>query len=357
MESDSPLNERLCMPAKWTHPLPFMMTSEDKFGTEEELEPELVDLMSISEITYKGTYRHYFPSKYKPSDPAGHKLLADDLRSAGAKMGVQFTRHGGGPKKGVYPMVCHCGVYRRANAAAKGGTKTEDVAGFTYKSDIKVQSLVNHSATGEPLLKKCRTSRPKKGSETCKARLTFYPDQKHDRFSIKAYNGQRFHNDHHQLKSTEIPIVIEDLRVETVKLGQSMPSTDINLSSVRNLNQYGVALNGDPSPVIGKSHHQHPESPVIQSLDVLPPPDFPSQEDLIDDHHHHQDGEASEPMPNDSAQKNTFSQDDSRDQEFKEHLADISRLSEGHEYAEEFVSWAMVLFKGVLTLVLPAESE
>jgi hypothetical protein len=37
------------MPAKWTHPLPFMMVSEDKFGTEEELEPELVDLMSISD--------------------------------------------------------------------------------------------------------------------------------------------------------------------------------------------------------------------------------------------------------------------------------------------------------------------
>lgn len=51
--------ERLCMPAKWTHPLPlFMIILEDKLGTEEELEPELVDLMSISEITYKGPYRY-----------------------------------------------------------------------------------------------------------------------------------------------------------------------------------------------------------------------------------------------------------------------------------------------------------
>jgi hypothetical protein len=46
MESGQPLVERLDMPAKWTHPLLFMMVSEDKFGTEEELEPELVDLIS-----------------------------------------------------------------------------------------------------------------------------------------------------------------------------------------------------------------------------------------------------------------------------------------------------------------------
>jgi hypothetical protein len=61
--SDDTLIEQLCMPADWTHPLDFMMVSEDKLGNDEV--PELLDLMSISETSYKGPYKHYFPSKYK----------------------------------------------------------------------------------------------------------------------------------------------------------------------------------------------------------------------------------------------------------------------------------------------------
>lgn len=118
-----------------------------------------------------------------------------------------------------------------------------------------MQSIVNQrkncctpSATGEILLKKCRTNRPKKRfGLTCKAKLTFYADQKHDRFSIKAYIGQRYYNDHRQLK---IHMGIKDLRVGAVNLGQSMQSAELNHSSMRNRihQQYGVALNGDPSP-------------------------------------------------------------------------------------------------------------
>jgi hypothetical protein len=434
MESDRPLVERLPMPAKanWTHPLPFMMVSEDKFGTEEKLEPELVDLMSILDTSYKGTYRYYFPSKYKPSDPVGHQLLANDLRSVGLSHGVKFARQGGGPKTGIYPMVCQCGLFYRSNRNAP-------------------------NFTGGALPKKSK--RPKKGlGSTCKARLTFHADQKHDRFSIHAYNGQRYHNDHHQLKSTEIPIGTKDLRVETVKLGQPMHSSELNRSSIRNLahKQSSVGLNGDPSPAIGKSENKHPwplitpkspviqlphvpppptyngqryhndhhqfkgakipiankdlrgerekktvrlgqsmhateinlyvmrnrfhqqhgialrddlsptiekseyqhpwmpvtpESPATQPPDVLPPPGFSFRDDCSDDQH--QDGEASEPVPNDSTQKITFSQDDSRVKEsamcvdFKHHPADMSRLNEGHGF-EEVVSCLMLLGREVV---------
>jgi hypothetical protein len=65
------------------------MISEDKFGTENDLEPELVDLTSIT--SYKGPYRHYIPSKYKPNDPAGHQLLTHDLRAVGPNQSRTFT--------------------------------------------------------------------------------------------------------------------------------------------------------------------------------------------------------------------------------------------------------------------------
>jgi hypothetical protein len=159
-----------------------------------------------------------------------------------------------------------------------------------------------------------------------------------------AYNGQRYQKDHPQLKSTEMPIGIKNLRVETVKLGHSMQSTEINLSSMRNrfCQQYGVALKGDPSPIITKSELQHPwpivtpESLAIQSLDVLPPP-VPSQDDCFDDQH--QDGEVSEPLPNDSTQKITFSKDDSRVKE---------RATYGQGF-EEFASCLMLLGREVMS--------
>jgi hypothetical protein len=145
-----------------------MMIPAEEIAMEKEPEPKLVDLMSISDTKYLGPYRYFFPRKYKPSDVAGHKLLTNDLRAVGLSHGVTLVRAGGGPGKGVYPMVCKCATFYRRNAAAKSGTKTEDVAGYMYKSDIKMQSLVNdrrncrvRCATGEPLAKKCRTSRPK----------------------------------------------------------------------------------------------------------------------------------------------------------------------------------------------------
>jgi hypothetical protein len=255
MDGDDALIEHLCMPAEWTHSMPFMMIPEDEIGMDKEPEPELLDLMSISEITYQGPYRYYFPRKYKPSDPRGHLLLTDDLRGAGLSQGVKFARQGGGPSTGVYPMLCKCAMYYRPNAALKGVTKTEVVAGFTYKTGVKGQSLVNQRkncrvrrASGEPQLKKCRTNRPQKGfGLTCKAKLTFYADRKHDRFCIKAYNGNRYHSNHHQLKASEIPTGIKDLSDETVKLVQSMHSAELNRSSIRNLvhQQSGVALKGD----------------------------------------------------------------------------------------------------------------
>jgi hypothetical protein len=156
--------------------------------------------------------------------------LADDLRSVGLSHGVKFARSGRvlhrGPKVGIFPMCCQCGVFYRTNPAAKSCTKTENVAGFTYKANIKVQSLVNQrkncrapSATGEALPKKCRTNRPQKGtSVTCKARLTFYVDPDHDRFMIKAFNGQRLHSNHHQVKAEEITTGTKDLSDETRRL-------------------------------------------------------------------------------------------------------------------------------------------
>jgi hypothetical protein len=253
---DDALIDHLCMPTEWTHPLPFMMIREEEIRKDNEPEPELLDIMSISDITYKGTYRYYFPRKYKPSDPCGHQLLTNDLRGVGLSQGVKFARTGGGPSMGVYPLLCKCATYYRPNApAAVGVTSTEDVAGFSYKTGIKGQSLVNqrkncrpHSATKNPMPKKCRTNRPQKGfGSTCKARLTFYADHEHDRFSIKAYNGNRYHSDHHQVKSSEIPIGVKDLGVKTVQLVQAMHEAELNRSSVRNLvyQQSGVALNGD----------------------------------------------------------------------------------------------------------------
>ena len=112
-------------------------------------------------------------------------------------------------------MVCKCATYYRPSAgAATDVATTEDVAGFTYKTGIKGQSLVNQrkncrarSATKNPMPKKCRTNRPQKGfGSTCRARLTFYADNEHDRFSIHAYNGNRHHSNHHQVKASEIPI-------------------------------------------------------------------------------------------------------------------------------------------------------
>jgi hypothetical protein len=178
--------------------------------------------------------------------------LTNDVRAAGLSVGVKFARSGGGPSVGIYPLVCKCATYYRPNAAA---TATEDVAGFTYKAGIKGQNLVNQrkkcrsrSATKNPLPKKCRTSRPQKGSaSTCKARLTFYADPEHDRFSIKAYNGNRYHSNHHQVKASEIPIGVKDLGAKTVKLVQAMHEAELDRSSVRNMvyQQSGVALNGD----------------------------------------------------------------------------------------------------------------
>jgi hypothetical protein len=130
MESDDALIEHLCMPAEWTQSIPFMMVPEEEMGKDKEPEPELLDIMSISDITYKGTYRYYFPRKYKPSDAAGHQLLTDDLRAVGLSHGVKLARSGGGPGKGVYPMLCKCATYYRPNAAAAMGViTTEDVAG------------------------------------------------------------------------------------------------------------------------------------------------------------------------------------------------------------------------------------
>jgi hypothetical protein len=88
-----------------------------------------------------GPYRYYFPCKYKPSDAAGHQLLTDNLRAVGLSHGVKLSRTGGGPGKGVYPMLCKYAVFYRSNAAAKGGTKTDDVVGYTYKADIRCRAL------------------------------------------------------------------------------------------------------------------------------------------------------------------------------------------------------------------------
>jgi hypothetical protein len=260
MMSDNVLIDHLCAPTPWTHPLSFMMISEDEIAMEKEPEPKPLDLMSISEITYKGPYRYYFPRKYKPSDAAGHQMLTDDLRLVGLFHGVKLARTGGGRGRGVYPMLCKCAVFYRPYAAAKGATKTDDFAGFTYKADIKVQSLVNdrkncraRRANGEPLAKKCRTGRPKKGSGvTCKAKLTFFADPKHDRFCIKAYNGNRFHSNHHQVKASDISVGLNDLSDETVQLVQSMHKAQLNRSSVRNLvfQKSGVVLTGDQIALI-----------------------------------------------------------------------------------------------------------
>jgi hypothetical protein len=154
---------------------------------------------------------------------------------------------------GIYPMICHYG-------------------GLFHRSDRNA-----------PALQKWHC--PRSAQPSAQRKAWSKPARQHDRFSIHAYNGQRYHNDHHQLKATEIPIGIKDLRVETVKLGQSMHSADINLSSMRNRfhQQHGVALNNDLSPAIGKSEHQHPwmpvtpESPVIQLPDVPPLPTYNGQ--------------------------------------------------------------------------------
>ena len=138
-----------------------------------------------------------------------------------------------------------------------------------------------------------------------------------------------------------------------------MHSAEINLFSMRNRihQQLGVALIGDPSPAIGKLEHQHPwmpvtpESPVIQSSDVLSPPEFPSRDDCSDDQH--QDGEMFEPVPNDSTREVPFSRDDSRVKEraayinFKHQLTGMSRLSEGHGF-QEVASCLMLLGRDVL---------
>jgi hypothetical protein len=127
MESDDALIEQLCMPAEWTRPIPFMMVPEEEIGKDNEPEPKLLDIMSISDTTYKGTYRYFFPSKYKPSDPRGHQLLTDDLRRAGLSQGVKFARTGGGPSTGVYPLLCKCATYYRTNAAAAMDVATTEV--------------------------------------------------------------------------------------------------------------------------------------------------------------------------------------------------------------------------------------
>jgi hypothetical protein len=247
---DDTLIEHLCKPCDWTHPLPFTMISGDDFGTENELEPELVDLMSLSDDGYTGPYLHYFPSKYKPSDPGGHKWLAKDLHAVGLSHGVKFVRDGGGRSKGKFPLVCRCGVFCRTNSATNNGSET--VTGYKYKGNIKQQSLVNQRkncrAMGATLPKKTRTHRPKKGTgTTCKARLTFFADQQHDRFTIHAKIGHRYHNNHHQVKSTDIPTGVNDLSAETVKLVQSMHEAVLNRTSIRNMvhQQSGVALNGN----------------------------------------------------------------------------------------------------------------
>jgi hypothetical protein len=106
MESDDAFIEHLCKPAEWTQSIPFMMIPEEEMGKDNGPELELLDIMSISDITYKGPYRYYFPCKYKPSDPHGHQLLTNDIRGAGVSQGVTFARQGGGPKKGVGVKEC-----------------------------------------------------------------------------------------------------------------------------------------------------------------------------------------------------------------------------------------------------------
>jgi hypothetical protein len=101
MMSDNALIEHLCTPTPWTHPLSFLMISDVEMAMEKEPEPKPLDLMSISELTYKGPYRYYFPRKYKPSDAAGHQMLTDDLRAVGLSHGVKLARTGGGPGRGV----------------------------------------------------------------------------------------------------------------------------------------------------------------------------------------------------------------------------------------------------------------
>jgi hypothetical protein len=322
MESDDALIEHLCMPADWTQPLHFMMIPEEEMGKDDKPEPKLLDILSISDITYKGTYRYYFPRQYKPSDPCGHQLLTNDLRAAGLSLGVKFSRTGGGPSKGAYPLVCNCAMYYRPNAAAATGvTATEDVAGFTYKTGIKGQNIVNQrnkcrsrSATKNPLPKKCRTKRPKKGSgSTCKARLTFYADLEHDRFSIQAYNGNRYHSNHHQVKASEIPIGVKDLGAKTVKFVQAMHEAELNHSSVRNL-----VYQQPTSPAIGTP--SDPLPPITPESSVIP---F---------------------SPDDPQVKKRPAYFHSKDE-----LTDICRLSEGHEHAEEFVSCVLLLIRGALS--------
>ena len=92
MDSDNALIKHLCMPVEWTQSIPFMVIPDEEMGKNDEPEPELLDVMGISDITYKGPYRYYFPRKYKPSDPRGHQLLTDDLRASGLSQGVQLAR-------------------------------------------------------------------------------------------------------------------------------------------------------------------------------------------------------------------------------------------------------------------------
>jgi hypothetical protein len=185
-------------PEKRTHrrlPLPFAMMSEDESATEAEAELKPVDLVGKADLSYKGLDQHYSPSKYKTSDPACHQPWTDYLRSLGSEQGTKMPRKGGGPNTGKYAMVCQCGAYFCADAATKSGTEAENIAGYTYKDNIELQSLVNQcehclasSATGAALPKKCRTKRSKKGGwgSISKPRLTY--DRKHDRFNIAGYN-------------------------------------------------------------------------------------------------------------------------------------------------------------------------
>jgi hypothetical protein len=247
-ESDNALIQRLCLPTDWTHPLLFPLVSETEIAMEKEPDPKLVDLFGISDSAYDGPGLHFFPSKYKPSDPTGHSRLRNDIRAVGLAHGVKLVRHGG--RSGAFPLICACGVFYRTNEAAE----TEIISGVAYKKGIKQQNIVNNrkncrKPTGAPLPKKCRTKRPKQGcgSTTCKARLTFFADRKLDRFSIKSHNGNGIHSNHHPVKPAEISIGTNDLSDETVELVQSMHKAELNRSSVRNLvyQKSGVVLTGD----------------------------------------------------------------------------------------------------------------
>jgi hypothetical protein len=125
-----------------------------------------------------------------------------------------------------------------------------------------------------------------------------------------------------------------------------------SLASGANVSQVFVTTQLFTSPVIGKSEHQHPlpqvtpESPVIQSAVIQSP-------DWFDDHH--QESYLSEPVPNNSSPKIMSSQDNSRVKErpayfvLEDELADMSRLSEGHEDLKAFGKWMMLITKGVMS--------